>query len=141
MKTVEGPADLAVGDQVEVRECSHTSHDKTWRGVVTKVGKLAAQVAFASGGVAGVSYERKVRERVLSRVETRIFRPLHKLSARDLWIEQEPKGDVAWASASAGHHVRTIIVDAAAVRDSIESAISALRAYKSWLHHEPKEGT
>lgn len=142
MKTVEGPADLAVGDQVEVREYSQTGNGKRRRGVVTKVGELAAQVAFVSGGVAGVNYGKKIKERVFRRVETRIFRPLRKLTAHDLWLEKEPKDlIVVWVGGMDGQHVRTVIVDAKSLRDDEEKTVAALRAYGEWLRCEPKEGT
>ena len=137
MIEVKGPADLAVGDQVEVRDFDSRGMGKTRRGVVEKIGKTHALVSYQGGESVRVPYARKETYRVFRRHETRIFHPIRKLTARDIWLEQEPLGSVAW---SAGHSDRTIVIHSSTVRDHVESAIAAIHAYSEWLQREPKEG-
>lgn len=134
---VRGPSDLAVGDEVTVREYSRTGTGEARRGVVVKVGKSSATVRFVKDGVSKpVGYGKTVVIRDGWRgVRKWTHYQISKLSAHDLWMEQEPKGDVAWT----GRVGETIVVSASAVRDSVESAIAAIRAYHAWLLSEPKE--
>jgi hypothetical protein len=136
MIEVKGPADLAVGDQVEVREYDRTGTGDRKRGVVEKVGKLHATVAYQGGQTFRVHYARKETYRVFRRRETRIFRPISKLTARDVWLEQCPKSLRVWGDGVGP----TLIVGKVAARDELESTIRDLRAHSMWLNDEPKEG-
>ena len=137
MIEVQGPADLAVGDQVEVREYSRFSGDKVRRGVVTKVGKVAAGIRFSPISTASVRFSRKITVDLGWRGPSKqTYFPIRKLTPRDIWLEQSPKSLRVWG----GDNGPTLIVDKVAARDEIESTIRDLRAYGMWLNDEPKEG-
>jgi hypothetical protein len=134
---VESAADLAVGDAVEVKKYEYRGMPpKPRRGSVVRVGKAAAIIAFDHGletirYVKRVTAERGGRFRGTYKSD---FHPLSKLSARDVWLSEEPNTDRIWNGGD-----RTVIAMATAVRNEIEAVVEDLRIYSEWLQREPKE--
>lgn len=138
MIEIQSSSDLAVGDEVQVREYSCTGAHPLRRGVVTHVGKAHARVMYSNGIAENVRYGKKISVRVFRRLESRIFRPLHKLSELDLWREQAPQTDRIWCDGY-GADGPTLIVRREAARDELDDVIDDLRAYSEWLRREPKK--